>query len=343
MRASERRLQVLQAIVQDYVHTREPVGSRALVERHGLEVSPATIRNDMAALEEAGLITQPHTSAGRIPTDQGYRAFVDQISRLKPLSAAEKRAIESLLHDAVDLEDILERSVRLLAALTQQVAVVQYPSLHRAVIRHLELVSLSPRLLLVVIITDSGRVEQRTIASAVPLEEAELVALKTALNQAVAGLRLPELREPLAALCGQVPVALSTLVDAIGQELVNILQSESVDRVAMAGTANLARTAQDFQGTIGPVLQALEEQVILLKIFSEMTDDEAVSVRIGQETHHDSLAETSLVTSTYSAPAETLAALGIVGPTRMDYPATMTIVRAVARYISKILNGEDES
>lgn len=341
--ASDRRLQVLQAIVQDYVSTKEPVGSRALVERHQLGVSPATIRNDMAALEDAGLITQPHTSAGRIPTDLGYRAFVDQISGLKPLSAAERRAIETLLRDAFDLEDIIDRSVRLLATLTHQVAVVQYPSLHRTALRHLELVQLSPRLLLLVIITDSGRVEQRTIGCTLELSDEELHALKTALNAAVVGKCLPELDQPVSELSALVPQEIEPLLATIHEELKQILQSESVDRVAMAGTANLARTPSDFRRSIGPVLEALEEQVVLLKLLTEMTEDEAVTVRIGSETHHDQLAETSLISSTYSAPADTLAALGILGPTRMDYPATMTIVRAVARYISRILSGEDDS
>ncbi|MDO5726840.1 MAG: heat-inducible transcriptional repressor HrcA [Bowdeniella nasicola] len=341
MRASQRRLQVLQAIVQDYVHTREPVGSRALVERHGLAVSPATIRNDMAALEAAGLITQPHTSAGRIPTDQGYRAFVDQISRLKPLSPAERKAIETLLAGALDLEDILERAVRLLAALTNQVAVIQYPSLHRTAIRHLELVPLTPQLLLVVIITDSGRVEQRTIATGVEITDDALHDLKAALNGALAGRLLPDLAPSVAELLASCPHELQAVAKLISDELIQILESESVDRVAMAGTANLARTSADFPRTIGPVLQALEEQVVLLQILNEMTDEEAVSVRIGKETHHDGLAETAVVTSTYAAPADTLAALGIVGPTRLDYPATMAIVRAVARYVSRILSGDN--
>ena len=122
----DRRLAVLRAIVEDYVATHEPVGSRSLVERHSLGVSPATIRNDMAALEDEGLIAQPHTSAGRIPTDQGYRVFVDRLSQVKPLSLAEKRAIGSFLDGAVDLDDVMQRSVRLLSQLTHQVAMVQY-------------------------------------------------------------------------------------------------------------------------------------------------------------------------------------------------------------------------
>ena len=127
----ERRIAVLRAIVQDYVATEEPVGSKALVERHGLNVSPATVRNDMAALEDEGYLTQPHTSAGRVPTDKGYRLFVDRLGSVKPLSPAEKRAIASFLDGAVDLDDVVSRSVRLLSQLTRQVAVVQYPTLSR--------------------------------------------------------------------------------------------------------------------------------------------------------------------------------------------------------------------
>src|SRR5215210_3727370 len=136
----ERRLAVLRAIVQDYVATEEPVGSKALVERHGLGVSPATVRNDMAVLEEEGFITQPHTSAGRIPTDKGYRLFVDRLSGVKPLTSAEKRAIATLLEGAIDLDDVVRRSVRLLAQLTRQVAIVQYPVLSRSTVRHVEVV-----------------------------------------------------------------------------------------------------------------------------------------------------------------------------------------------------------
>ena len=141
----DRKLDVLRAIVEDYVSTQEPVGSKALVERHNLGVSPATIRNDMAALEDEGYIAQPHTSAGRIPTDKGYRLFVDRLSTVKPLSTAERRAIQNFLDGAVDLDDVVARTVRLLAQLTQQVAVVQYPSLTRSTVRHVELVPLTHR------------------------------------------------------------------------------------------------------------------------------------------------------------------------------------------------------
>ncbi len=136
---SERRLQVLRAIVQDYVGTEEPVGSKALTERHNLGVSPATVRNDMSALEEEGYIAQPHTSAGRIPTDKGYRLFVDRLADVKPMTQPERRGIQNFLDGAVDLDDVVARTVRLLAQLTRQVAAVPEPSLTRSAVRHVEL------------------------------------------------------------------------------------------------------------------------------------------------------------------------------------------------------------
>jgi heat-inducible transcriptional repressor len=144
---SERSLEVLRVIVQDYVASREPVGSKSIVDRHSFGVSAATIRNDMALLEEEELIVAPHTSSGRIPTDKGYRLFVDHLASLKPLSAAQRQAIETFLATSVDIDEVLVGTVRLLSQLTQQVALVQYPSLSQAKIRHVEIVALSPILI----------------------------------------------------------------------------------------------------------------------------------------------------------------------------------------------------
>ena len=182
----DRKLQVLRAIVTDYVSSQEPVGSKALVDRHDLGVSPATVRNDMAALEEEGYITQPHTSAGRIPTDKGYRLFVDRLGSVKPLSPAEQRAIQTFLSGAIDLDDVLRRTVRLLAQVTQQVAIVQYPTISHADVRHVEVVSLSSTRVLLILITSTGRIEQRAIELPGHDEE-NLGALRAHLNAATVG------------------------------------------------------------------------------------------------------------------------------------------------------------
>src|SRR5919108_3878542 len=178
----DRKLAVLRAIVEDYVSTNEPVGSKALVDRHNLGVSPATIRNDMAVLEEDGLIAQPHTSAGRVPTDKGYRVFVDRLAQVKPLSAAERRAVQAFLEGAVDLDDVLRRSVRLLAQLTRQVAVVQYPTLTRSTVRHVEVVTITPARLMLVLITDTGRVDQRMVDLGDVMSDDSVGRLRAMLN-----------------------------------------------------------------------------------------------------------------------------------------------------------------
>ncbi len=335
--SDDRRLDVLRAIVHDYVRTREPVGSRTLVERYSLGVSPATIRNDMAALEEGGFIAQPHTSAGRIPTDKGYRMFVDQLAALKPLSPPERRAIQTLLDDAVDLDDVLVRTVRLLAQLTHQVAVVQYPSLRRSAVRHIELVPMTSNRLLVVIITDNGRVEQRVV-DVDPVDPAVVSELRVRVNAASVGQRMPRLGADLRDLAEHFTPADRPLVEAVTDAVRETMVEEVEERVVMAGTANLARADLDFPHTIGPVLEALEEQVVMLRLLSEMERDEAVSVRIGHENSYEALAEASLVTSGYGGSTnDAVARLGVLGPTRMDYPSTMAAVRAVARYLSRFL------
>lgn len=337
----DRRMEVLRAIVQDYVATREPVGSRAIVERHHLGVSPATIRNDMAYLEESGYIMQPHTSAGRVPTDKGYRHFVDQIATLKPLSSAERRAIEDFLTGAMDLDDVLERTARRLAQLTHLVAIIQYPSLQRSVLRHLEVVRLADHHLLVVVITENGRVEQRTIEFAATLPDLE--PLRGRLNEKLVGRQLSDLAQPLRELAEEVEPELLPVVREIGPLLVQSLRSDTEERIVMAGTANLARSTTDFPRTIGPVLEALEEQVVVLRLLSEMVRDEAIAVRIGAENRHEGLTEASLVTATYGGAERgrgPMGALAVLGPTRMDYPGTMAAVRAVARYVSQILNSQ---
>ena len=235
---TDRRLEILRAIVDEYVQTQEPVGSKAIADKRSLGISPATIRNEMAVLEEEGLITQPHTSAGRIPTDRGYRLFVDKIATVKPLSTAERRAIETFLEGALDLDDVVKRSAKLLADITKQVAVVKYPQFG---------------------------------------------------------------------------------------------ESHGREMMAISGTANLARSGEDLGDTLSPILEALEEQVVLLRLLSDAHP--TVHVTIGSEQSDANLQSTSLVTVGYG----TEGSLGILGPTRMDYAGSMAAVSAVARYVTRYI------
>lgn len=342
--SEERRLVVLRAIVQDYVSTSEPVASKGLLERHHLGVSAATIRNDMAALEEAGLITAPHTSAGRVPTDAGYRLFVDRLSELRPLSPAQRAAIEQFLQGAVDLDDVVDRTVRLLASLTQQVAMVQYPSLTRSRVQHIELVPVAAGRLMVVLILTTGRVEQRIVPTDRDLTTAEgevlLSSIRARLNAESRDKPLVEVATRLGDLPEQMAQEDHELLRAIVGALQDALVEQREERVVLAGTANLARVGTDFPLTIGPVLSALEEHVVLLRLFgslAEERDGADIAVTIGHENPHAGLAETSVVSTGYGAGDDVVAGLGVLGPTRMDYPRTMASVRAVARYVSGML------
>ncbi|MBA3524321.1 MAG: heat-inducible transcriptional repressor HrcA [Geodermatophilaceae bacterium] len=338
MSAEDRRLEVLRAIVQDFVLTNDPVGSKTLAERHNLGVSPATIRNDMAALEDEGYIAQPHTSAGRVPTDKGYRLFVDRLSAVKPLSAAERKAIQSFLEGAGDLDDMLRRTVRLLAQLTRQVAVVQYPTLVRSAVRHLEVVEVGPRRLLVVLITDTGRVEQRVLELPVTLGADELADLRQLLNLHLSGHRLADCHNALIDLPDLVPPTLRPVTAALVGGLIEMLVDQPEERIVTGGTANLTRSALDFPNTLHPVLEALEEQVVLLRLIGQV-DAGTVMVRIGGENQYAGLHSTSVVSVGYGAGNTALGGLGVVGPTRMDYAGNIGAVRAVARYVGQLLAG----
>jgi len=333
----DRKLAVLRAIVQDYVSTMEPVGSKSLVDRHHLDVSPATIRNDMAVLEEQGYIAQPHTSAGRIPTDKGYRLFVDRLSGVKPLSSAERRAIETFLAGAYDLDDVVTRTVRLLAQLTRQVAVVQYPSLTRSSIRHVELVPLAAKRLLLVLITDTGRVQQRVVELPAPIGEDAVTQLRAVLNACLDGRMLTEVASVVADLPERVQPSERANAAAVFSVILESLVERNEEKVVVGGASNL--TPADFSQGLHEVLESLEEQVVLMRLLGESVDQSAVTVRIGAENPVAGLHSTSLVVAGYGSGDQAVARLGVLGPTRMDYPTAMGAVRAVARYVGQILAG----
>ena len=333
----DRKLAVLRAIVEDYVSTNEPVGSKTLVDRHSLDVSPATIRNDMAVLEEQGFIVQPHTSAGRVPTDKGYRLFVDRLTGVKPFSSAERRAIETFLAGAYDLDDVVMRTVRLLAQLTRQVAVVQYPSLTRSAVRHIELVPLAPQRLLLVLITDTGRVEQRSVELPGPVGDDSITHLRGVLNASLDGHRLTDVTSAVTDLPERINPADRSVAAAVLSVIFETLVERHEERVVVAGAANLAPA--DFARGLHEVLEALEEQVVLMRLLGESGDQASVTVRIGAENQVEGLESTSLVAAGYGSGEQALARLGVLGPTRMDYPTAMGAVRAVARYVGQILAG----
>jgi len=282
-----------------------------------------------------------------VPTDRGYRLFVDRLSRIKPLSGAERRAIERFLMGAVDLDDVVHRTVRLLAQLTRHVAVVQYPSLVRSAVRHLELVPISTTRLMLVMITDTGRVEQRLVELPRPTGADDVTELRRLINAALVGQRLSDTPPLVQRLVDDAPPALRPAMTCLASVLLESLVERSDERIALAGTANLTRGGSlDFPGSLRQVLEALEEEVILLKLIGEVEATAAPAgshphpqtrVRIGDENEFVDLRTTSVVSTGYGPGNTIVGGLGVLGPTRMDYPGTIATVRAVARYVGDLL------
>ena len=334
----ERSLEVLRAIVQDFISSNQPVGSKALLDRHPLGVSAATIRNDMALLEEEQLITAPHTSSGRIPTEKGYRLFVDQLSEVKTLSNAEKNAIEGFLNQANDLDDVVERTARTLSNLTNALALVQYPSLGRSTVRHIELIPLSENRALLMLIADSGRVQQLQVESENAVDDELIQELRGRLNGMLAESQLSSVKAKLGNLPAEFSPARRVFVERVIDALISLVDANRQEKLVVSGAANLAKQDDDFSGELSRVLEAIEEQVVLLKLLDELhADQHGVGLRIGSELGVEGLSRASIVVTGYENRGTEVAKLGVLGPTRMDYSANIALVRAVARYLTRIL------
>ncbi|MEY4990348.1 MAG: heat-inducible transcriptional repressor HrcA [Actinomycetota bacterium] len=336
----ERSLEVLRAIVQDFIYSNQPVGSKALLDRHPLGVSAATIRNDMALLEEEDLIKAPHTSSGRIPTEKGYRLFVDRLGEVKPLSIAEKSAMERFLAEANDLDDVVERAARQLANLTNTLALVQYPSLGKSTVRHVELIQLAPTRVLLMLITDTGRIQQLQLDAQTEVEDALVQELRGRLNGMLISSALSDVKGKLGSLASEFAPERRPFVTQAVTALQSLVEANRQEKLVVSGSANLVRQGEDFSGELSSVLDAIEEQVVLLRLINELqADQHGVALRIGSEIGFEGISNASLVVSGYQAAGTEVAKLGVMGPTRMDYSGNIAAVRAIARYLTQILEG----
>jgi heat-inducible transcriptional repressor len=338
MNLDDRKALLLRAVVHDFIQTAEPVGSRTLAERYELGVSAATIRNELATLEEQGYLSHPHTSAGRVPTDRGYRFYVDSLSGVGRLARAQEAAIVRYFEGAADLEETLRRTSVLLASLSSYTAMVAPPSLDRSRVRHLELVGLGRHVTMMVLIMDTGRVEKRLIEIADEVSADDLEDLRRMLNEALVDKRLDRAELILSAMAEDVPpdrrLVFTTLANAIGQ----VIGDQNSERVWVGGQAHIAGP-RGFDGieTIHRVYQALEQQVLVLGLLQAALGKDRVSVIIGSEHQVEGMEACSFVTSTYLA-GDATGSIGVLGPTRMDYLRAMAAVQAVARYLGDVLD-----
>jgi len=333
----DRKARVLRAVIQDFIQTALPVGSKTLVERYTLGISPATVRNELAALEEQGYLSHPHTSAGRVPTDIGYRWYVDTLRNLGSVARAQQDAIERHFDGVSDMEELLLRTSVLLASLTRLTAVVIQPSLDRSRLRHVELVSLSRRAVLIVLIVETGRVAKRVAELPDEATPEALDHLGKHLNELLVGQRLDEATAALDAGADRVGPEGGTLYDTIARTIGSMADDQGSQRVFIGGQAHIAGPGVfDAIETVQAVFEALEQQVILLRLLQAAIGSEQVSVTIGSENVIESMRACSVVAAQYPA-GDATGNIGVLGPTRMDYLRAMVAVQAVAKHLGAVL------
>ncbi|GAW93454.1 heat-inducible transcriptional repressor HrcA [Calderihabitans maritimus] len=333
-----RKRKILQAIVQDYIATAEPVGSRTIARKYNLGVSPATVRNEMADLEEMGLLEQPHTSAGRIPSDQGYRYYVDCLMEKHQLADEERDYIRQKYTQKVkEIEEVIQRTSQLLSDLTNYTSLILAPHLGKSSIHQIQLISILPGKALVVIVTTAGVVENQILDVPESITPRDLERISAVFNEKLRGKALNEikklsLRELYSDLAKQKHV-----LNLVLELLEEILLMEKEEKVYLGGTLNIFEQPE-FKNVerLKNLLKNLEEENILRSLLLE-TSKSGLTITIGGENRYEGFRDCSVITATYEVNNEVVGTIGILGPTRMEYSKAVAIVEIIAEHLSEAL------
>ena len=343
---SERNTAVLRSIIEDFILTNEPVSSKALLERHQFGVSSATIRNDMAVLEEEGYIQAPHTSSGRVPTDKGYRVFVDQMINAEVTAELKKNLVElnrlfsKTLDQLTDLDEKLHTSAQLLAKATGEAAVVQYPNLQSTFVRSIEFVKVSDNRVLVLLITQADRIAQHIVHLSSDVTDQQLTQFKTSFSQVCSGSSIESLPEKLSNLVAKSQPDVSANVKLLVDGILVLIKASKQDKVAFAGASNLVRSEQEFAGGLSSLLETFGEGTDIWNVLNLWKiDAETPKAIIGSENSVTEFSTSSLLLSGYSNNGTDLAKIAVLGPTRMNYAKNLAAVLALSQLLSK--NQED--
>jgi len=340
MELDERKAAILRAIVEEHITTAQPVGSQTIARSRGLGVSSATVRNDMTVLEREGYLVQPHTSAGRVPTDRGYRFFVDNFERQPGLAPAQRRVVSDFFtlfasaHQV--LEDLLHETSQLLARVSTHTAVVVGPHhVDVATVRSVQLVSLQPSLVLALAILSNGNVEKSILHVSLDTDDATIATAGALLDTQLSGSRwvaLPEL-QPVAG-----PAA-DTLAREARDALASRSQQEVVEPLYVGGASRLAADQEAFPTTTSAarLLELLERQVEVVSLVHDLLD-QGPTVRIGSENPIDELRDCSIVVAPYRVDGEVAGTVGVLGPTRMDYRQALAAVEAISQQLGDVLS-----
>ena len=335
---SQRSRQILEAIVEDYIATAEPVGSNAVARRHALPLSSATIRNVMASLEELGLLASPHTSAGRIPTDKGFRLYVDSLVGLRTITHTEKKQILKRCRETGgNLTDLLREASRTLSSLSSYTGIVVAPRFTTGMFRQIEFIKLGPRRILAILVTCSGAVQNRIVEVDQEFLAEDLVRMSNYLNSTLEGLSISQLHEKILHEMEQEKSRYDQLM-LKALSLSKQALPEEQDEVYIAGQSRIFEQPEfNDVSKMREIFQAFEEKGRLIKLLSNCMQAQGVQIFIGSETPLKEIAGMSLITSTYMSGANTIGLMGVIGPTRMGYSSVIPIVDYTAQLVSRLL------
>jgi heat-inducible transcriptional repressor len=329
-----RQRDLLARVIEEYIATGQPVGSRHLVERAGLSVSSSTVRNELSELEARGLLTHPHTSAGRVPTEQAYRLHADELlARQEPRPESFPLDLSELRRE---IDSALETTSEVLSRVTHMLALVSAPPLQTTTVRHIEVLLLNPRTVMAVVITSTGGVAKRVVTFDQPVDPGVAKWAREYLNERLAGLRLGTNAVRRALEEASLSPAERRFLAAFGPVFTDVLQSEQ--RLYLGGTAELLEDARDDELDLyRDVLVTLERRAALLELLGEALDPLRTWVRVGGELDHPALQAAALVGSTYGLTNRALGVVGLLGPVRMDYDKAIRSVRAAAQELSRFV------
>lgn len=335
---TERQQYLLKVLVERYIGDGQPVGSRTLVKESGLDISAATVRNLMADLEDLGLIASPHTSAGRIPTNQGYRFFVDSLLTVDKLSTSEIRRISHNLDSEEDVKSILNKTSSMLSEITQLAGLVMVPRVETQALRHVEFLPLSDNRVLAILVINNKEVQNRIIHTQRDHTSSELEQAANYLNHAFAGRDLSGVRTDLLKEMSEAKEQLNDLMSTV-IEMTEALDLGNQDKdYVMAGQTNLMEPGQlsDID-KLRQLFEVFNQKRDILHLLDQALDGQGIQMFIGEESGYRALDDCSIVTSTYEADGEILGVLGIIGPTRMPYERVIPIVDITAKVLGSAL------
>lgn len=335
---TDRQLQILQVIVDDFVISAQPVGSRQISKKEGIHFSPATIRNEMADLEELGYLEKTHISSGRIPSQKGYRYYVNHLMRPKRMSQEEIRLIQSVFQkQIIEIEQVIRESANILSELTSYTTILLGPDVKKHRVKRFQIVPLTNQTAVAIIVTDNGHVESQTISLPDFFDSSDIEKTVNILNERLVGEPLINLQNKLEKETFEVLKQHVQMADSIFLSLMKVASVENDSKIYFGGKTNMLNQPEfhDFE-KIRQLMELMDKKSQIISLFSPF--EQGIHIRIGSENNHLAVEDCSVITASYSMGAEEIGAIAVIGPTRMDYQRVVTLLDAMSNGLSRVLS-----